>query len=227
MTALEQIITIDGLSLSGKSLLAPRVAEYLGWFYFETGLLYRGLAYALFEQDFVEIQPQGIDEALNLLEFTCDNSGKCIQITYCQKVLKEKHLHTPALSQWTGILAQDPYVRQKLLFVQRLLLQKFGPLVAHGRDTGSQIFPQALWRFYVHSDMGTRAQRYCELNEIEPTPAALAQVITKIDLKDKRDMWQEAEGLLFDPQAKSIDMSSLTVEQSLEKVLERVYQLTQ
>lgn len=149
------IITIDGPTASGKSTVAKLLARRLGWYYLNTGLLYRALAYLLVKEFHYTSEQlsnptlHDIEYCLSIVRYTYDNEHSAciwahddINITYCLK--------TSDIDRKASIVSANHLVRLSLLSYQRALADHHH-IVVDGRDTGSVVFPHAEYKFFFNS----------------------------------------------------------------------------
>lgn len=224
---LTQVITIDGLSATGKSEVGRVLAQHLGWNYLDSGQIYRALAYSLFDQDFVEIHAQGIDIAMGFLDFEFTAQKPDLKISYKGQELTQQELKSALMGQWTSLLAQYPYVQQKILFLLRALAQNARTLIVAGRDSGQSAFPDALCKIYLTSTLFARAEYCCQNEGLSPTPVNLAKFAQKLQARDHRELEQNKIWKLITKDAETIDTTEISVEQVLEIVLTKIHQLAQ
>src|SRR5271157_5319036 len=150
------IITIDGPAASGKSSVAKDLAKKLGFYYLNTGLLYRAVAYILMQQkgSLDTILPQDL-EFINQLTYRYHDN--------VPTVLYEGNDITPmlfsaSLEQGASIVSSNKAVRDALLAFQRRIAQEHD-VIADGRDCGSVVFPNAEYKFFLTADVDARTQR--------------------------------------------------------------------
>lgn len=221
----DKVITIAGQPYSKKKLLAGALAKKLGYFYLETGLLYRALAYGLFEQDVIEIHNQEIDVALENLHFKCAVQEQCLTAYYNNTKISLKTLYHPALSQWVALLSQEPYVRQKMIFLQHAMLHDLGPLVVSGLDAGSVVFPQAFCKIYAYSDLTSRAYTYCDAHGVQADEENLHRATLQIKRLDEA---LACQGIPLKPtlDAYRLEIGKYNLDENLAQSLAHVQMLT-
>lgn len=218
------IITIDGPSASGKSTVAQAIAQRLGFYYLNTGLLYRSCAYLLMrtcghndacfgsphEKDLQNI----LDPKRLIYTYSPEHGGA---VSY-DGVDITSELKTPFIAQAASLIGVHPLVRAYLLSFQRALADNHS-LVAEGRDTGSVVFPHADVKFYLTADVPVRAQRWMDDTTRKDTPKTLQEVIAIINERDRRDKERTVSPLVVPEGAHVIDNTHLTFEQTLAQML--------
>lgn len=225
MIASDKVITIAGLPYSKKKLLACALAKKLGYFYLETGLLYRALAYALFQQDVIQIHEKEIDIALQQLNFRHAPQQQYLTAYYKNAKISLKTLYSPALSKWVSMLSQESYVRQKMIFLQRAIHHDLGPLVACGVDAASAVFPHAFCKIYAYSDLQSRAYIYCDTCGLEADERNIQKAILYIKRLDEEFTYQGI-ALKPTPDACRIEISNANLDDNLAQSLAHVQMLT-
>lgn len=217
------IITLDGPAGSGKSTLAQLLAQKLGFFYINSGYLYRSLAYILvteFGYDEQKLQAPDIDDVRSILDehnFVYEYQDGVVQIFFKGHEITH-HLKTSQVSHDASIISALHQVRVFVALVQ----QKFGKLhnlVTDGRDCGTEIYPQAEFKFYVTASPEIRAQRLQADLIARGIDIMFEKVLMMTLDRDRRDMTRTISPLKKADDALEIDTSELSVYQILEFML--------
>ncbi len=208
------IITIDGPVASGKGSVSAGVAKVLGFNVLDSGSLYRLTAYAALEQQKpLEDEEQIKQTAVNLKA-----------VFKGGKILLEGEDVTDAIRQEeVGLAASKvavhPKVRKALFKLQREYAQAPG-LVADGRDMGSVVFPEATLKIFLTASAEARAKRrYNQLKE-KGIHSNIADLVKDLKERDERDLKRSVAPLVPAPGAKILDSSDLTLEETINQVLE-------
>lgn len=217
------IITLDGPCGSGKSTLAQLLAQKLGFFYINSGYLYRSLAYILvyeFGYDEQMLESPNLDDVALILHennFIYRYSNGVAQVFFRGNEITH-HLKMSAVSHHASIVSANLGVRQLVVPVQ----QKFGrthSLVTDGRDCGTEIYPDAQCKFYVTAASEIRAQRLQADLEIKGIEMSFQEVLHMIIVRDDRDMTRTISPLRKADDAIEIDTSHQSVHQLLDFML--------
>ena len=117
------------------------------------------------------------------------------------------------------VLDSGALVRQVLLERQRAFRQAPG-LVADGRDMGTVVFPDAPLKIFLVADVAARAERRCKQLKDKGLSANLASLMEDLQARDERDRTRSNAPLVPAPDAVTIDSSNLTIEETVNAVLD-------
>ena len=214
------IITIDGPTASGKTTIARMLASKLEFYYLSSGLLFRGLAYALvheyhYTQERLEKpRKEDIQEIIQQkrLVYQYDKDIK-EQLFFDGKNITA-FLRDQKISQYSSIIGIDNEVRNALAFLQHQIADNHD-LIAEGRDMGSIIFPHALVKFYLTASLAVRAGRWAHDQQIKGHILTRQQAEEEVKIRDERDANRPLAPLCIPSSAIIIDDSALTKEEVL------------
>ena len=209
------VICIDGPTASGKGTLASEVARRLGYHYLDSGSLYRltGLAArraGLSLEDADEARLTTLAQQLPV-RFVAD------RILLAGEDVSDA-IRTEAAGMDASRVSALPGVRQALLDLQRGFARLPG-LVADGRDMGTVIFPHAPLKIYLTAGAPERAERRHKQLISKGIPAKLDSLRADLEARDARDQTRAAAPLKPAQDALLLDNSHLTIEQSVDQVL--------
>lgn len=216
------IITIDGPIATGKSTIAKKLAEEIGYIYFDTGAMYRCLTYGILKH---HINYENLEELEAFLkDFTFDIKIKRGERHYFVEnedvTLKIRSADvTSIVSQVSSI----KNVREKLVALQRDFSIGVNA-VFEGRDMGTVVFPNAQVKIFLTGRPEVRAKRrFDELKAKFPRECAdltLEKTLEEITQRDTLDINREISPLKKAEDAFVIDTSDLTVDEIVLKILE-------
>lgn len=209
------VICIDGPTASGKGTLAAEVARLLGYHYLDSGSLYRvtGLAMrraGLGADAQHEAQIAALAAALPL-QFT---EGKVLLDG--EDVSDE--IRTEAAGMDASRVSTLPTVREALLALQQRFRQLPG-LVADGRDMGTVIFPDATLKVFLTASAAQRAERRHKQLISKGISTTLDSLRSDLEARDARDSSRSVAPLKPAQDARHLDNSQLSIEQSIDTVL--------
>ena len=213
------VITIDGPSSSGKGTIAKRVARTLKWHYLESGALYRVLVFvAIRKKRQLDEVNALVEIAKNLpIKFGSDDESK---IYWLDADITEE-IHTETFGNLASKVAAIPAVRKALLARQRVF-RAFPGLVTDGRDMGTEVFPDAVIKFFLDADRKVRAKRrYIQLKQ-KGINVSLESVLNDLAERDCRDQMRVVSPLKPASDAIVINSTSLNIEQTFDHIMQRV-----
>ena len=215
------IITIDGPAGTGKTTVARRVAECLHFPYFDTGAMYRAVAWHLLNK---EIDPQDenqVEKELSRFHFDIKGEGKekryFVGGTDITQEIRS-HKVNAIVSQVSAL----PSVRKALWKMQKEFGSK-GDAVFEGRDMGTAVFPDAEIKIFLFARPEIRAQR--RLDEIIAKKSPDAQgmdhkkMLQEIIRRDELDSTRTLAPLRCAEDAYSIDTSDKSIDEVVDEIL--------
>jgi cytidylate kinase len=205
------IIAIDGPVGSGKSTVARRVAEMLGYVYVDTGAMYRALA--------LKGRPKGVvldaddDLARMAAETHIDlRNENGTQRIYLDGVDVTAAIRSPEVSQAASKIAVIPGVRRVLVAEQRRVGQ-LGGVVMEGRDIGTIVFPDADLKIYLTASAEVRAERRWREHQQKGDAIDLERTIEEVRDRDRRDVERENSPLKRAEDAVLVDSTAMEAEE--------------
>ncbi|GAA4329940.1 hypothetical protein GCM10023165_03100 [Variovorax defluvii] len=214
-TADVPVICIDGPTASGKGTLAVATAYQLGYHYLDSGSLYRVTGLAM--------RRAGL-EADAAHEAQIAELARQLPLRFIkgQVLLDDEDVSDAIRTEAAGMDASRvsalPAVRAALLALQKSFRRLPG-LVADGRDMGTVVFPDARLKVYLTANASQRAERRHKQLISKGIPATLDSLRADLEARDQRDSSRSVAPLKPAPDARLLDNSSQSVEQSVEQVL--------
>ncbi|MFL6350851.1 MAG: (d)CMP kinase [Bryobacteraceae bacterium] len=209
------IVAIDGPAGAGKSTIARRIAEKLGFVYINTGAIYRALALWAIRlgvdlHDMHRLEQLAKEAKIELIA----NNGS---VTLNGEDVTEA-IRNPRVSEAASKVSVVPGVRRALLALQRSVAEQ-NSVVMEGRDIGSVVFPHAQVKIFLDADPKERARRRAlELDRQAQSPDFEA-VSGELKARDERDRRRSESPLVQAPDAEFVDTTELSLEQVEEAIL--------
>lgn len=226
MTAI--IIAIDGYSSTGKSTLAKTLAKVLGYTYIDTGAMYRAVSLHALQSAYVSestINEKALIADLNHIQISFTLGEASNSVVCLNGVQVESEIRGMEVSNCVSRISAIPEVRSFLVNQQQEMGAKKG-VVMDGRDIGSVVFPHAELKLFMTAKEEIRAQRRYEELRSKGVHVDLESVKSNIAERDYRDTNRKIAPLIQVDDAIVLDNSTLTPEEQLDWVLEKVQQIT-
>lgn len=211
------IVTIDGPSGTGKSTIAKLLAKKLGFSFFDTGALYRALAWWIIHE---KISWESIVSSLGSFNFRIKEDRENKEY-FVSDVNVTQEIRTKEITEMASKIAAIKEVRASLLPIQKECV--YGrDFIFEGRDLGSVVFPEAESKIFLTARPEIRAERRRkEMLEKDPTlRVSLEEVLESLEKRDEQDINREIAPLKRPEGALLLDSSDLTIDQ----VVETLYQ---
>ena len=215
-TANIPVLCMDGPTASGKGTLAAVLADKLGYHFLDSGSLYRitGLA-ATRAGILLEVaHQQQIADIVRALPIRFEGSRILLNAEDVSEAIRTEEAGMNA-----SRVSAFPMVREALVDFQRNFRMLPG-LVADGRDMGTVIFPNAPLKVFLTASAACRAERRYKQLISKGIPATLDSLRADLEARDARDSSRSVAPLKPAVDAKLLDNSDLTVQASVEIVLD-------
>tara|TARA_Y200000002_G_scaffold375881_1_gene378878 strand:+ start:508 stop:1146 length:639 start_codon:yes stop_codon:yes gene_type:complete len=207
------IIAIDGHAASGKGTIAKGVAEWFGFAYLDTGLIYRSVA----QQALLKRKKRLLSKKAII------NIARSFKPEY----LESENLRSSEVGNYASEIASIAEVRSELINFQRDFANKSQGAVLDGRDIGTVIVPDAQLKLFITADLNTRAERrYKELRQRDKSITFL-QILDDLSKRDCVDSSRQYSPLKITKDAHLIDTSELSIEASIDFVIDLVNRLNE
>jgi CMP/dCMP kinase len=203
------IVAIDGPAGAGKSTVAQRLAERLGFRYLDTGAMYRALTWLAMNRSVPLAQGERLGELADENPVTLDDQRR----VWIADTDVTSSIRRSDIDRLVPVVARHPQVRQVMRARQRELADD-GNVVIEGRDIGTVVAPDAEVKVYLNADRDIRAKRrMAERPEIGADALA-----TDLRIRDQSDAarMQPAEDAI------QIDTTDLDVEDVVDQIEELV-----
>jgi cytidylate kinase len=222
-------IAIDGPAGAGKSTVAQRVAESLGYLYIDTGAMYRAATWVALEQkadlhDTLRVVSLVERARIELKPPDESSSGKVRVFVNGDDVTFI--VRSRIISKFVSSVAAIAGVR-KILVDKQQAMATSGAVVMDGRDIGTVVLPQADVKVFLTASARVRAERRLkELKEMGQI-ADFETLLSEIEARDNMDFTRAVSPLKRADDAVEISTDELTIDQVVNKVLDLAKQKAQ
>ena len=200
------IVAIDGPAGSGKSTIAKKVAEQLGFVYIDTGAMYRALTYGYLQ---APIDCSKKEERIAFLERMKVGFNQKNEITLNDIVIKDE-IRTSEVSEKVSYICSFPEIREAMTQLQRELAKEHS-VIMDGRDIGTVVFPHAELKVFVTASAEVRAQRRYDELKGKGMDADFYEILRNVQERDYIDTHRETSPLRTADDAIELDNSNLTI----------------
>ena len=218
-------IAIDGPAGAGKSTIAKRLAKELGYYYVDTGAIYRTVAYFM---DLLGISPKDVDGVERYIdeltiEITYDDQGAQHMIMNGLDVTGD--IRTQDISQKASLVSAHAVVRDVLLDMQRNVAKKHN-VIMDGRDIGTVVLPGADVKIFLTADAEVRAKRRYDELIAKGQTVSFEDVLREMNERDTADSTREIAPAQAAEDAIVFDNTGMTLEQSVDAIIKIVEEKT-
>ena len=211
------IVAIDGPAGAGKSTIAKRIADKLGFLYINTGSLYRAIALwslrlSIDLSDMHRLEQLALEARIAL--------GTSDGRVFLNSEDVTEAIRDAQVADAASKVSAVPGVRRALLATQRSMAEQ-NSVVMEGRDIGSVVFPEAQVKIFLDAHPDERARRRAvELNG-EADAADVKAIAGDLSRRDERDRKRSEAPLVQAPDAQLVDTTGLSLDE-VEQIILRI-----
>ena len=210
-------VAIDGPAGAGKSTIARRLAEEMGYRYVDTGAIYRTVAYFM---DLWGVSPKdvdGVNRYIDELTVAIEYDQEGAQHLLMNGMDVTDDIRTQDISQKASLISAHACVRDMLLDMQREIAEKHN-VIMDGRDIGTVVLPKATVKIFLTASAEIRAKRRCEQLAEKGQHANYEKVLKEIQQRDYQDTHREIAPLKMARDSIKVDTSDMSIEQVVKKI---------
>ncbi len=210
-------IAIDGPAGAGKSTIAKKLAEKLGYIYVDTGAMYRAMALYFLEQGILPSDEAAVSKAAEEVDISIAYEDGQQQV-FLNKANVNGKIRREEVGNMASSVSVYPSVRRKLVALQQKLAET-SDVIMDGRDIGTCVLPNAEIKIYLTASPFTRAKRrFDELKE-KGQDCDLFAIQKDIEERDYRDMNRDESPLRQAEDAVLVDSSELGINEVVQAIL--------
>ena len=205
-------IAIDGPAGAGKSTMAKTLAKELGFYYVDTGAIYRTVAYFM---DLLGVSPKdvdGVERYIDELTVEIEYNQKGEQRMLMNGMDVTDDIRSQDISQKASLVSAHAVVRDVLLDMQRDVAKKHN-VIMDGRDIGTVVLPRAKVKIFLTASVEVRAKRRYDELVAKGTKADLNKIQEEIRQRDHQDISRPIAPLKQAKDAVLVDTSNMTIDE--------------
>lgn len=215
------VIAIDGPAGSGKSTVAKKLAERLGFVYVDTGAMYRSITWKALKNGIDLNSPTRLAELARTTEIILATGSDDKQVVLVDGQDVSLEIRSEDITRQVKAVADAPGVRGHLVSLQRRMREN-ASLVMEGRDITTVVFPNAEVKFYLNATAAERAKRRYEELIARGEKAELKQIAADIEKRDAADKNRPQGALRKSDDSIEIDTTGLTIDEVVEALYRKV-----
>jgi cytidylate kinase len=227
--AFPKTIAVDGPAASGKSTLGKRVAESLGYLFFDTGVMYRAITWVALRSgtdisDELAITALAENTPIDIESPTIDDGRGYDVMVKGQDITWE--IRSPNVDANVSVVSAYPGVRRALSAQQRRIGMR-GKVVMVGRDIGTVVLPEADLKIFLDASVEERARRRYLEQKSKDESVEYQRILESVRRRDRIDSSREIAPLRPADDAIIIDSDRLNADRVYSQVLAlvRAYQV--
>lgn len=216
-------IAIDGTAASGKSTVGARLAAVLGYLYFDTGVMYRAVTWAVLDR---RLDPHHVDQVSELAEqLLIEVKANGPEDGRLYTVLVDGRdvtwgIRSPEVETYVSRVSSYPRVRASLTAQQRRIAAA-GSIVMIGRDIGTVVLPDADLKIFMRASVRERARRRYQETLAQGKVADFDEILAAMIKRDEEDQNKPVSPMIPAPDAIIVE----TGQRSVDEVLAELEQL--
>jgi cytidylate kinase len=201
-----RVVAIDGPAASGKSSAARELARRLGFAYVNSGAIYRAVTWHVLQRAIDPGDTARVGQAVESVKIACRHENNDSRI-FIDDVDPTDHLREDRVNGAVSRVSSVPRVRG--IVVQKMRdYARIYDLVVEGRDIGSVVFPDTLYKFYIDASPDVRLRRRAAQGQRD-----------EIAARDHADSSRLASPLIVAQNAHVIDSSHLTIDEVVGEII--------
>lgn len=208
-----KVIAIDGPAGAGKSTIAKKLADRIGYTYIDSGAMYRALTLKVLREGIPLKELENIIALAGKTDIDFRNHSIYLDGSIADAEIREENVNRNV-----SYIAAIPEVRKLMVELQRRISGNKN-VVMDGRDVGTVIFPAAQVKLFITASVEERAERrYKELKQ-KGFDAEIQDIKSQIEKRDFIDSTREDSPLIAAPDSVLVDTTGKGIEEVLDHVI--------
>jgi CMP/dCMP kinase len=203
-------IAIDGPAGAGKSTLGARLAQQLGYLYFDTGVMYRALTLIALREGLNLSDGPALEDLARRIVIAIDPPDQDDDRQYTVRAQGDDitwAIRSPEVDRNVSLASSYPGVRHEMVARQRAIGLR-GRVVMVGRDIGTVVMPDAGLKIFLETSLDERARRRSDEQRTRGSATELSDVrddLARRDALDRHVMQPASDALLLHTDGLSLD----------------------
>jgi CMP/dCMP kinase len=211
-----RVVTIDGPAGAGKSTVAQRLADRLGWRFLDTGAMYRAVTLAAI---------RGAADLASEAALSALVESLSVRLPPGRVLLGDEDVTLPIrgveVTRASKFVADSPSVRRRLMIWQRTFAAEH-PVVTEGRDQGTLVFPDAFRKYYLTASDLERARRRVSEYQARGEAVSFESMLRDQRERDARDAARKIAPMKPAADAILLDTTGLTIDAVVDRMAREI-----
>ena len=216
----QNVIAIDGPAGAGKSTVAGKVAETLGFVYIDTGAMYRAVAARVLAKGLELTDLNRITELAKKVSIRFTREHGALRV-WADGVDVTAKIRTPEVTAAVAQVSQVVAVRAAMIRLQREMAEE-GRVVLDGRDIGTVVLPEACAKIFLTASAAERAKRRWQEMKQKGYELDLSALQQELEERDRQDSERELSPLVQAEDAVLIDTTAISIDAVVDRII-RIY----
>ncbi len=212
-------IAIDGPASAGKSTIAKKVAEKLGYIYLDTGAMYRTLTYAALSTGGDLQDEEALHKLLQGIRITFSTAENEMQRVFLNDEDVTESIRSDEVTQNVSLVSSFAKVREEMVARQKSIAQS-GGVVMDGRDIGTVVLPDAEVKIFMTATAEERALRRYKENVAKGMTTSLEELTEDMKRRDHLDSTRTISPLKKADDAIVLDSTHLEIDEVVKRILD-------
>lgn len=213
-------IALDGPAGSGKSTISKLIAKKLNILCLDTGAMYRACALKCLQKNVSVENENAVKNIISYLNLTVKHENGVQKTCLDGKDVSEE-IRKPEISMLASTVSALGCVRSKMVELQREIA-KTTSCILDGRDIGTNVLPDAKFKFFLTASPEVRARRRAEENAQKGYNTPYEEVLADVIKRDSQDATRKIAPLKQADDAILVDSSSMTVDEVVDFILNKI-----
>lgn len=211
-------IAIDGPASAGKSTIAKKVAEKLGYIYLDTGAMYRTLTYAALSNGSDLHDEEALHKLLQGIRITFSTAENEMQRVFLNEEDVTESIRSEQVTQNVSLVSSFAKVREEMVARQKSIARS-GGVVMDGRDIGTVVLPDAEVKIFMTATAEERALRRYKENMAKGMTTSLEELTEDMKRRDHLDSTRTISPLKKADDAIVLDSTHLEIDEVVKRIL--------
>lgn len=213
-------IAIDGPAGSGKSTISKIIAKKFDILYLDTGAMYRACALACVRASIDCRDGKSVKELINHAQINV-NYKDGAQVTLLNGEDVSEKIRYPEISMLASTVSAHEHVRAGMVELQRQIASD-NSCVLDGRDIGTNVLPNAGFKYFLTASAEVRAKRRLLENTQKGINQTYNEVLNDIKTRDEQDRTRRIAPLVKAVDAIEIDTSEMSIDEVAELIIKSI-----